>query len=87
MSQIRRLRPWSRWLDRGTRAAHVRHLHSLNFQVVDYTDGGIAVKMPVELVPQWEAMPAETRAEFMADVDRQHFGEGDINQLHDWRSS
>jgi hypothetical protein len=83
VSRIRRLRPWARWLDRDVRAARARHLETLQFQIVDYTDSGVAVKMPVDLVPQWEAMPAEVRAQFLADVDQQHFDD----ELHEWRPS
>lgn len=88
MGKIRKLRPWARWFDTDVRAAQARHMATLQYQIVDYTDGGIAVKMPVEMVPQWEAMPAEVRAQFMADVDaKKAAGDGDASGYQDWRSS
>lgn len=86
MGKIRKLRPWARWFDRDVRAAQIRHELAMQFQVVDYTDAGVAIKMPVELVPQWEAMDHDTRQAFMADVDRQRFKAEDADALHDWRS-
>lgn len=86
MGKIRKLKPWARWLDHDARAAHARHLRSLDFQVVDYTEGGLAIKMPVDLVPQWDAMPPETRAQFMADIDQQHLHGGPrADGYHDWQ--
>jgi hypothetical protein len=82
MGKIRRLKPWARWFDRDVRTAMARPEEPT--QIVDYTDGGLAIAMPVSMVPLWEQMPADRRAAFMADVDRQRAAGISADGPHDW---
>jgi hypothetical protein len=71
MARIRNVRWWQRWLDPDVRRAHKRLAEATNYVTVDYTDGGIAITMPVEIAAEWEAMPYDARQDFMQEIDAQ----------------
>lgn len=83
-SRIRKLPRWRRFFDKGLRNAIERSKNTTEYQTVDYTDSGVAITMPADIAHQWDAMPAEVRAEFMASVEAQIKTGGDATGHHDW---
>lgn len=71
MTRIRKVRWWQRFFDPGVRRANKRLSEASNYVTVDYTDGGVAITMPVEVVSTWKEMPYEARQEFMQEIDAQ----------------
>lgn len=82
--RIKKVRWWQRYLDRDVRLAMRRVQETKQYQTVDYTDSGVAITMPVEIADQWDAMPHEVRAEFMAAVEAQIKAGGDASGTHEW---
>lgn len=83
MGRIRRLSRL-RWLhDREYREALRLVKSAQSFQIVDYTDKGIAIKMPAHLVSTWNAMPPDIQQQFMDDVDAAR--QDDDRRNHEWR--
>lgn len=56
----------------------------MHYQTVDYTDSGVAITMPAEIADQWEAMPPEVRAEFLAAIEKQTADGWDSTDHHEW---
>lgn len=82
--RIKKVRWWQRYLDRDVRMALKRVQETQQYQTVDYTDSGVAITMPAEIADQWDAMPYEVRAEFMAAVEAQIKAGGDASGAHEW---
>lgn len=82
--RIRKMRWWRYYFDKDLRRAVERARNATHYQTVDYTDTGVAITMPAEIAHQWDEMPAEVRAEFMASVEAQIKAGGDASGHHDW---
>ena len=82
--RIKKVRWWQKYFDRDVRTALRRYQETTHYQTVDYTDSGVAITMPAEIAADWDAMPAEVRAEFMAAVEAQINAGGDATGQHEW---
>lgn len=82
--RIRKIGWWRRHFDKDVKRALERARTTTEYQTVDYTDSGVAITMPKEIADEWDMLPADVRAEFMAHLEQQIAAGGDASGTHEW---